>query len=141
MNKRVKVLWASIILVLLLTLASCSGASTPGSAAKGFFDAMANGNMDAAMNYLEPETAKTIKPMIEAMGGQKAFSTLLNSSGGEMPTNVHTKVLDEQINGDAATVTLQVNATFSGEAQTQQVKVECLKSGGQWYVNPAAEGN
>ena len=123
-----------LLIACLLVFTGCTQ-SGPSAAAKGFVDAATKGDLNTAFNYVEPQAAAMFKPIFEALGGQAFMQSLMQAAGTEMPTNISTKVISEDIVGDRATVTVEITATVSGVVQTEQAPIPCVKSDGKWYVD------
>ncbi|MDP2892243.1 MAG: DUF4878 domain-containing protein [Bacillota bacterium] len=123
-----------LLIACLLVFTGCTQ-SGPGAAAKGFVDGMFNGDIDTAFNYVEPSAAALLKPMFEAVGSETYIQGLMPAAGAEMPTNISTRVVSEEITGDTATVTLEITATVSGVPQSRNIPMSCKKVDGKWYVD------
>lgn len=112
--------------LLALLLVGCGGGG-PGDTAVEFTRAGANGDGETVVELLDPAMAQTFGPKIEAAMATQASQA--SAQGGVDEINV----LEETINGDNATVRLEM---VMGDGSREENTVQLRKIDGDWKVAP-----
>lgn len=134
MRKRAIVL-VCVLLAALMVSACGAAASGPSAVATKFMESAKSGDIDGIVGCFEPETATLLRSAFELAGDDAMSSSdLLGLSDANIDSLTY-KITDEQIDGDSATVTIEVTATVDGEAETESADLPLTQVDGQWYIS------
>lgn len=134
MKKRVLVL-VSIMLVVVMVLAACGAASGPSDTAKKFMDSIKSGDINAMADCFEPKVAAVFKATMDMMGDEAIDLGQIMGESGVDTSSISYSVTNEKIDGDTATVTVEMKATVNGEEQTNSTDLPLAKVDGKWYIS------
>lgn len=117
----------SVFLICCALTFSCAG-RTPSSAVKGFYEAVAKGDSDAAIRFLSRQTIDMIgKDKLKA-GIQEASRKILSQGG-----LTEVRINSESIAGDVATL----SATLKYGNGTEEIEqLNLVKEGSGWKIQP-----
>ncbi len=121
-----KTMWIAPVMVCMLVLTAC-GSDGPGDVALSFNEAMMDGDGSRAVEHLDPEAPAMIRGAIEDKAGEMAAE-----AKGEHGDIERIRVVNEEIDGDRATVTIEV--TFE-DGTTEEEEIAMIQRDGQWYVH------
>ncbi len=122
-----KTMWIAPVMVCMLALTACGGTDGPGDVALNFNNAMMDGDGSRAVEYLDPEAPAMIRGAIEDKAGE--MSEEVEEERGAID---RVRVVNEEIDGDRATVTIEV--TFE-DGTTEEDEIAMIQRDGQWYVH------
>lgn len=127
MKSKTKLTTLPAILVALgvLFLAACSGGpQSPSDVADGFYGALKAKDAEKAVTYFPPST-------LEQPGAKEKILGLLKQAMTDAPEIQSYEIVDENIDGDSATVEVKyTNEDGSEESET----VKLIKEDENWYV-------
>ncbi len=136
-------LFLSILMLLTAVLAGCSSDS-PSKVVKTYLDAANKGDIDTMIDCLEPKAAALMEGFGDMLGDQFGMDgeTLFGMGPGLMSMfneggenySIDYEITDEEIDGDTATVTVEITASAGGESQTQETEIPLIKQDGKWYI-------
>ena len=119
---------ALAVLALVLSTLACSiFQAGPGKTAQKFITAIENGKVEEALGYLSSTTLQSL--------GEEKWRSLIVQMSQQISSQdgiKSTKVTEEVVNGDIATVTLQINY---GDGTNEISSMEMIKEDGEWKVN------
>ncbi len=125
------------LLMVVLAFAGCAASETSAVALK-FYNALKDGDTDAMMECLDPETVKTLNKQLEAAGMEFSdvfdISTMMDEEGIDVST-LKFRVVKEDVEGDTATVTVEVSYKDDGENVKENTELPLKKVDGKWYVS------
>ena len=125
-----KILLGMIVCLSAMLFTSCGGPSTPEEVAKAYHEAMAQGNIDKAVDLMYFKSLKDDqkKAFVEMMKGQIKEEDIEKSKNAVITTEA------AEIAEDGETAKVKVTVTLEGEdPDTDTVKL--IKVDGKWYVN------
>lgn len=112
--------------VVFAIAAACSGGGTgPGDVVESFNMALAEGDVDTAIEHIQPSQRETIRPKLNMIAPMAA--TQLEQKGGIDSI----EVTNEQVEGDTATVAYTVHYGNGEEAEEEDT---LTRVDGTWYV-------
>ena len=114
----------AIALCATLMLAACGGGS-PEAVAEKFQKAMVSGDFDKAASY----ATKASAPMLKTMGSMLT-GTMLDEFK-EQVKGAKIRVVSSEIDGDTATVTMEVT---NADGETEEETCNLVKEDGEWKV-------
>jgi len=132
-----------LILSLITVLASCKHAdtNTPTAAIDGMFTAMKNGNIEETKKYISRtdvamlEAGESLMSSIDSAAVRKMKEKMTNAFK-EKVKDVSYKLKNEKINGDNATVDVEV----TGNGETGSHTLDLVKEDGTWKVALSKSG-
>ncbi len=136
MKKRAIIL-CLVLLIVALAFTGCAASETSVVALK-FYNALKDGDTDAMIECLDPETADMLTTQLEAMDME--FSDLFDISAmmdeeGIDADSLSFKVVEEEVKDDNATVTVEVSYKADGENVKEESELPLVKVNGKWYVS------
>ncbi len=134
MKKRA-VVFVCVLLIAVLALTACGAASGPSAVATKFMDSIKNGDINAMADCFEPEVATMFKAAMDMMGDEAIDLGQLIGESGVDPASISYSITNEKIDGDTATVTVEMKATVNGEEQTNSSELPLAKVDGKWYIS------
>ena len=134
--KKSAIVFVCVLMVVMMALAACGAAADgPSGVATKFLDSIKNGDIDAMAECLEPDTAAMFKDAIKLMGDDAFNMADILGQSGVDPATMSYKVTNEKIDGDTATVTVEMTATVNGKEQTESSDMPLTKVDGKWYMS------
>lgn len=131
-----KLFYFVIAIAAMGIMASCGGGtSTPGAAAKKYFEAMAAGNYDKFMDgmYIDPES--TPDELQEIAQQKKMFVAMIEEKGEDQNAEKggikKIDVVSEEIAEDGKSATVTMLVTY-GNGETNEDDVQMLYDGSSW---------
>ena len=114
-----------------LSLATCSGGN-PESVVKKFYDAVADGNVDKAVDCMALESVAANEMMMAKAKIQMVVATgqaQINANGGLSKV----EVLKQDLSEDGNSVSMQVKVTFKND-KSDISRVRAIKEKGGWKI-------
>lgn len=114
-----------------LSLAACSGGN-PESVVKKFYDAVADGNVDKAVDCMALESVAANEMMMAKAKIQMVVATgqaKINANGGLSKV----EVLKQDLSEDGNSVSMQVKVTFKND-KSDVSRVRAVKEKGGWKI-------
>ncbi|WP_298015891.1 DUF4878 domain-containing protein [uncultured Parasphingopyxis sp.] len=115
--------------VLFAVAAACSGGGGggPGDVVEDFNMALAEGDVDAAIEHIQPSQRDAVRPKLEMVAPMAASQ--LEAQGGIDSI----EVTNEEISEDGNTATVSYTVTF-GNGETSEDQDTLTMVDGTWYV-------
>ncbi len=134
MKKRA-VVFVCVVLIFVMAFAACGAASGPSAVATKFMDSIKNGDINAMADCFEPEIATAFKAAMDMMGDEAIDLGQMMGASGVDPASISYSITNETIDGDSATVTVEMKATVNGEEETNSSDLPLKQVDGKWYIS------